>query len=325
MKKILITGGSGFIGTNIIEHILKLKQYEVMNIDIAAPKIAAHNVMWKELDIRNLNALLDYFLSYSPNIVIHLAARTDLNGKTIEEYDSNTVGVSNLIEALNRTASVERVIFASSMYVCEPGYIPKDFDDYKPHTLYGESKVQTEQIIKSAELNFSWAIIRPTSIWGPWFGEPYADFFKIVMSRKYFHMGSKACSKTYGYIDNTVYQIISLIEASPEKINKKVFYLGDSPAYDISRWADEIAQYIGIKIPRIPFLFFKVAGWGGDFLKLFGIKFPMTSFRLKNMTTNNIHNLDLINELALNPPVMRVNAVKTTVDWLRRPIINNIS
>lgn len=316
MKRILITGGSGFIGTNLIEILLKGNEVEVLSLDILNPKIEKHKSYWKEVDIRDKDALIESIQQFNPNIVIHLAARTDLNGKTLEEYDTNSVGVSNLIEVINNTASVERVIFASSMYVCEPGYKPKNFEDYKPHTLYGESKVQTEKIIKSAKMDYTWSIIRPTSIWGPWFGEPYADFFKIVMSRKYFHMGSKACSKTYGYIDNTVYQIISLIEASPEQINKKVFYLGDSPAYDISKWADEIAECIGIKIPRIPYVIFKIAGWGGDVLKIIGIKFPMTSFRLKNMTTDNIHDLSPIHAIAPNPPVSRIEGVSKTVNWI---------
>jgi len=180
-----------------------------------------------------------------------------------------------------------------------------------------QSKVITEEIIKSVELNFTWSIIRPTSIWGPWFSEPYADFFKIVMTRKYFHLGSKACSKTYGFIDNTVYQIFSLIEAETEIVRKKVFYLGDWPAYDISEWADEIAEYFGIKIPRVPFIFFQMAGWFGDVLKTIGIKFPLTSFRLKNMTTNNIQNLKPIQAIAPILMVSRKEGVKKTIDWIK--------
>jgi len=316
MKKILITGGSGFIGTNLIENILKTNQYELLNVDILKPKIQSHFFLWKKVDIRNFELLSKTILDFDPNIVIHLAARTDLNGKTIEDYNSNSIGVENLIRILKKSKSLDRAIFASSMYVCKPGYSPKDFEDYSPHTLYGESKVLTEKIIKSSNLNSTWAILRPTSIWGPWFSEPYADFFKIVMSRKYFHMGSKACTKTYGFVENTVFQIISLIDVSPEKINKKVFYLGDIPAYNISKWANEIANYIGIKIPRIPFSLFRLAGWSGDVLKIIGIKFPMTSFRLKNMTTDNIQDLTPIMEITPILPVSRIDGVKITVNWI---------
>lgn len=317
MNKILITGGSGFIGTNLIDVLSSDSSIDILNIDIKPPKIESQKKYWKYIDIIDKDTLKATIIEFQPNFVIHLAARTDLNGNHLEEYSSNTLGVSNLIESLNELKSLERVIFTSSMYVCQPGYIPKDFEDYKPHTLYGESKVMTEKIIKENNpQNYSWCITRPTSIWGPWFGEPYANFFHIVMSHKYFHMGKRACTKTYGYIGNTVYQIECLLNAPKEQIHQKVFYLGDWPPYDISEWANEIAKYMGIRIPHIPFFLFRIAGWGGDILKAIGIKFPMTSFRLKNMTTNNVHDLSLIKEIAPNLPVSRKEGVKITVEWI---------
>lgn len=315
--RILITGGSGFIGTNLIEKLLLNKQFKLLSIDISKPKIESHISIWKEVDIRNFVVLKNTFEEFKPNIVIHLAARTDLRGKSIEDYDTNTTGVLNLLQVMSEVKCLQRVIFTSSMYVCNPGYSPQSFEDYHPHTIYGESKVMTEKIIKESNPdNYCWSIIRPTSIWGPWFGEPYADFFHIVMGRKYFHMGTKACKKTYGYIENTVYQIECIINAPSEIINKKVYYLGDWPAYDISEWADEIAEYIGIRIPNVPFALFRVLGLLGDALKIFGIKFPMSSFRLKNMTTDNIQKLDLIQEIASDLPVLRTEGVKRTIDWI---------
>lgn len=316
--KILITGGSGFIGTNLVEHFLEGKKYVLQTIDIIEPKIETHKKFWKQIDLTNKDSLKQAIVAFNPNYVIHLAARTDLRGECIEDYAANTDGVENLLEALDMLPNLQRAIFTSSMYVCKPGYIPKDFEDYQPHTFYGESKVKTEQLIKRHNpQKYSWCITRPTSIWGPWFGEPYADFFHIVMGHKYLHMGKRACTKTYGYIENTVYQIESLLNAPDEEINRKVFYLGDWPAYDISEWANEIAKYNHIKIPRVPYFLFQLLGWVGDFLKLFGIKFPMTSFRLKNMTTNNIHNLEPIKKVAPDLPVSRIEGVKRTVDWIK--------
>lgn len=323
--RLLITGGSGFIGSNLIKYLTNSTQNEVLSIDIAFPKIETHHSIWKRVDIRDKDLLLKEVKDFDPNIVIHLAARTDLNGKTLEEYDSNTTGVSNLIEVLNESKNIERVIFASSMYVCEPGYSPTSFEDYRPHTIYGESKVVTEKIIKAANPKYIWAIIRPTSIWGPYFGEPYADFFHIVISRKYFHLGDKACTKTYGYIDNTVHQINSLLNAPADQIHKKVFYLGDWPAYNISEWADEIADYIGIKIPRIPFFIFKGAGLFGDLLKSVRVKFPMTSFRLKNMTTNNIIDLTPIQKVVPDLICSRKEGITKTINWIKsKPISNTL-
>jgi nucleoside-diphosphate-sugar epimerase len=234
----------------------------------------------------------------------------------LQSYDSNTVGVENLIEVLKKQKQLELVLFASSMYVCRPGYKPKNEDDYTPHTVYGESKVLTEKIVKASKLDVPWIIFRPTSIWGPWFGEPYIDFFNIVLSRKFFHPGNRACKKTYGYIENTIHQIQSLIAAPRGEILNKVFYLGDWPAYDISEWADEIAAQRSIHIPRIPFFVFIMAGYLGDFLKKIGVKFPMTSFRLSNMTTDNVLDLKPIMEICPELPVSRQEGNVRTLRWM---------
>lgn len=319
MKRLLITGGSGFIGTNIVELFLEIGGYYILNIDVAAPKIQRHKQFWKQIDITDKSLLIAEVTNFNPNYVIHLAARTDLRGKSLEDYPANVVGVENLLNALDLCSSLERVVFTSSMYVCEPSYAPKDFEDYFPHTYYGESKVLTEKIIKQRNpQDYTWCIIRPTSIWGPWFGEPYLDFFNIVLNKRYLHLGNKACVKTYGYVENTVSQIYTLLNESKEQVHEKVFYLGDLPAYNISEWADEIAEYVNFKIPRVPFVFFRLIAILGDLFKVFGIKFPMTSFRLKNMTTNNVHNLDLIMKISPHCSVSRIEGVKTTINWIMR-------
>jgi len=314
--KILITGGSGFIGTNLIKKLQKDSKYTLRCIDIAEPKLEQHRSIWHKVDIRDKEKLTSEIVSFSPDYVIHLAARTDLNGKTLQDYDANMQGVTNLLDALEKVPNLKQAVFASSMYVCEPGYMPMNFEDYAPHTLYGESKVETERRIKECNPRYTWSIIRPTSIWGPWFGEPYNKFFHIVLRHMYFHMGKRACRKTYGYVGNAIYEIMSIFEADAEKVNRKVFYIGDYEPYDITEWANEIAKESGIWIPKIPYWCFKCAGWFGDLLKKFGIAFPMTSFRLHNMTTDNVHNLEPIKAIAPNLPVSRIEGTKRTLDWI---------
>ncbi|HSD06034.1 NAD(P)-dependent oxidoreductase [Flavobacterium sp.] len=315
MLKIVVTGGSGFIGTNLISKLLS-DGVDVLSIDENEPKIKEHLPIFQKVNLLDYDNLEKSILSFNPDYVIHLGARTDLNGKSLTEYDANIQGVQNLIQILDKLPSLKRVLFTSSMYVCQPGYTPKNDNDYKPHTIYGESKVQTEKIIKERNPSYEWALIRPTSIWGPYFGEPYNLFFKIVLSKKYFHMGSRACKKTYGYIDNFIYQLLSILKADEKLINKKTFYLGDYEPYDISLWANEIAEVKNLKIPNVPYAFFKILAFTGDFLKVFKIKFPMTSFRLRNMTTDNVYDLTPIYEIAPTLPVSRKKGTAITVKWI---------
>ncbi|MCF2487361.1 NAD(P)-dependent oxidoreductase [Dyadobacter sp. CY347] len=317
MAKYLITGGSGFIGTHVVQALIAANN-DVLNLDSFSPKNPAHIAFWKNVDIRDRSALINAITSFQPQYVIHLAARTDLNGETLSDYKANSDGVTNLLDALDQVADLQRVIFASSMYVCKPGYSPQNDSDYLPHTVYGESKVLTEKIIKARNPAYTWLIIRPTSIWGPYFGEPYNLFFKIVLSRKYFHLGAKACKKTYGFVTNAVFQITTLVYAPSDAVNSKVFYIGDYEPYDITQWADEIAGIANIKIRTVPFFLFRSAAIFGDILKAIGIKFPMTSFRLRNMTTDNIHDLRPIQLLAPVLPVRRVDGSKETIEWLNK-------
>ena len=180
MKKIIVTGGSGFIGTNLIEYYSN-KGLQILNLDIAPPQNPKHKEYWHKLDLLDYNLLQKNILDFNPHYLINLAARTDLNGGSIDEYEINYQGVINLIDILKKCTSIERVIFASTMLVCKLGYQPKNDNDFKPNTIYGNSKVKCEEVIKNSKnVNFTILIIRPTSIWGPWFGDPYKRYFEMI-------------------------------------------------------------------------------------------------------------------------------------------------
>jgi len=316
MKRILITGGSGFIGTNLINDLIN-NEFEILNIDINPPKIKSHYIYWTEANINNYELLLSAVNDFQPTYAIHLAARTDLDGKSLKDYETNILGVENLIKVLNKTSSLKRVVFTSSMLVCKPGYIPKFNTDYKPSTIYGESKVLTEKIIQDSSHNYEWAITRPTSIWGIGFGVPYRNFFDMVIAKRYYHIGNRSSTKTYGYICNTIYQINQVLISPFEKIDKQIFYLGDYKPYNIEEWANEIAFELGVTIKKVPFNFIKLSALIGDVLKYLNINFPMSSFRLKNMTTNNVVELKNTQEIAPNLPSSRIDGIKKTLNWLK--------
>src|SRR5690606_29131795 len=136
-------------------------------------------------------------------------AVTDLNEKDgLNYYQTNILGVENIVRISRKNSGIKRVIFASSMLVNKVGYKPTDYFDYNPTTTYGHSKVMGEGIVFNNKENLTeFCIIRPTSIWGEWFSEPYRNFFDYILSEKYFHPGKRTCTKTYGYVGNAVFQI----------------------------------------------------------------------------------------------------------------------
>jgi len=317
--KILITGGSGFIGTNIVQYYIE-KGYDVLNLDISRPKDKDHIKYWKQVDMLDERSLKEAITMFAPDYLIHLAARTDLRGNNnIAGYSANYKGTENLIMAIQGDTRLKRVVFASSMLVCKAGYIPNNYDDYAPSTIYGQSKVMMEKAIKeSTILTTPWIIVRPTSIWGPWGGEPYANLFNFIRQKRYFLIAHKGNTKTCGYVGNTIWQIDKLLFQANDLLKGKTFYLGDKLPYDMAAWAQEIAmEFNNNKLREYPYVLFWLLAVMGDIFLKAGVHFPMTSFRLKNMTTDNLVPLDDLYEITGPPPYSRIEGIKETIKFLR--------
>lgn len=315
-KKILVTGGSGFIGTNLVEFYKE--KHEVLNIDIETPKNINHNIYWKKIDILNYEDLKEVFLNFKPDFVLHMAARTDLDGKTLEDYSANIKGVENIIEATKNTPSIKKIIFASSRLVCEIGYEPKDEFDYKPSTIYGESKIIGEEIVRSANLiNTDWLIVRPTSLWGPWFGIPYKNFFDTIERKLYYHPKGMKIYKKFGFVLNCVHILDVLLHNN--SLDRKTIYLSDFKELEVKNWADMISNHFHNKnVNQTPFFILKALSIFGDLLKKMGVKYPpLTTFRLNNLTTQMRYNTLEVEKVVKALPFNLEQATNITYKWLK--------
>jgi GlcNAc-P-P-Und epimerase len=319
--KILITGGSGFIGTNLVDQLLGCPRGLVLSADVNPPVNPQHLDVYRRVDLRDRETLMATLCSFSPDVVVHLAARTDLDGTSLDEYQANTAGVENLIDAVSAAGSVTRCIMCSSKLVCKNGYRPQHDEDYCPDTLYGESKVVGEKIVRnSTKLRCAWCIVRPSSIWGPWFGVPYRGFFQAIARKRYFHPGSIDPPRGFGYVGNVVHQIVKLLDAPAEKIAGKTFYLSDYQEYRIREWADTISMKLhGTRIRAIPTPLVRAAALCGDLAKALGMKNPpLTSFRLRNMWQDTAGiPLDSMKEISGPLPYTMEQGVDETIKWLR--------
>lgn len=318
--KILVTGGSGFIGTNMIDRLLAEGITDILNIDIKAPRKVEQAKYWRQCDILDLAGLTKEIQQFQPQLVVHLAAKTGLTRANLDCYAENTTGVSNLIAALKATPSVKRVIFTSTLLVCQMGYIPKHDTDYKPSTLYGESKMIGEKIVREQkELSFDWTIIRPISIWGPWGEEPYINFFRSIKQGWYFHIGSGHYKRSLGYVENAVYAIFKLLTAPGQAVARQTFYLADYEPADLYDMANEIRNQLKARrIFHLPLLPIKVLAWVGDILRKRGWEnVPLQSFRLKNILTEYVFDMTKLKKVAGPLPFTLPEGVAETIACLR--------
>ena len=316
--RILITGGSGFIGTNLIEALIH-SSHTLLNIDNAKPKIDTHLKYWKECDILNLTKVMEMFQEFNPEVIIHLAARTDTDPNTkLSDYVVNTQGSANVLKAINGTSSIKLSILKSTQFVNQYNGVPKHDQEYAPHTVYGESKVIMEKEIRASNLKCTWTIIRPTNIWGPWHIRYPYEFWKIVRKGLYVHPGNSPVIRSYGYVGNVVEQIISIINAHPDKINRQVFYVGDDPI-DVYDWVNGFSiNQIGKPVKVIPRFFLRALGIVGDVLFFFKIKFPITSSRYKSMTHSNSVSMQKTFDVLGQPKYSLQQGIDETVRWMKQ-------
>jgi nucleoside-diphosphate-sugar epimerase len=313
-RRILVTGGSGFIGTNLVEHLVA-GGADVLSLDASDPRNPEGQDVHRTIDLLDSDALQSTILEHRPELVFHLAARTDITGKTIADYAINTQGTSNLLDALAKTNGLERVVVASSMLVCRFGYIPRDEFDTNPDTIYGESKVETEKITRASAL--PWVLARPTSIWGPWFGAPYRDFFEVIRQRRYVLPGRRSPQQTYGFVGNTVEQLVTLA-TTDEAVQGRTFNLADWPPMDLNAWAKLIADEFGVRRPpTVPLVALRAAGLLGDGIdRVKPGAAPLTSFRLRNLVTDNVLDVAPLKQVHGELAYSVEDGVGRTVSWI---------
>ncbi|MDP1819879.1 MAG: NAD(P)-dependent oxidoreductase [Acidimicrobiales bacterium] len=318
-SRILVTGGSGFIGTNLVEHLSSLG-HVVGNLDVVAPRNHGHADRWRPTDLLDAGAVLRTVTDFAPEVIVHLGARTDLGGDSLDDYRVNADGVRHVVDAAKATPAVQRVLFGSSQLVSTPGRLPAHDLDYRPPNPYGESKVIGEEIVRAeAGDAFTWILLRPTSIWGPWFGELYSAFFRTVQKGRYLHPRGVRIRKSFGYVGNAVHQLERIVEAPAEAIHGRVVYLADYEAYPIYEWAQIIAAEFGRRgVREVPLGVLRLLACGGDALKLVGVDHPpLSSYRLRNILTETVFPMEPLRALCGDLPYSLAEGTRLTAQWLR--------
>lgn len=135
--KIMITGSKGMLGRTLLN---KFSKYELIEADLP------------EVDILDAKRLNKFILQHKPDVIIHCAAFTDVDGCESNEeiaYAVNAVGTANVAIAANHCGA--KLVAISTDYVFEGSseVAYSEFDEAKPVTIYGKSKLAGEVAVRS--------------------------------------------------------------------------------------------------------------------------------------------------------------------------------
>ncbi len=316
--RLLITGGSGFIGTNAASAFAS-EGHQLLNYSKDPPLDSRQASFWREGDILNANLTARVFEEFQPKWVLHLAARADCDENTTVEtgYRANTEGTANVLEAIRATASVERSIITSTQFVCAPGRLPTSDTDYFPETVYGQSKVISEQLVRALDLPSCWTIIRPTNVWGPWHMRYRREFWRILQRGLYLHPGRKPVIRSYAYVKNVVHQIEQIFRSPREQVDRQTIYVGDRPI-DLLSWVQGFSRALASRKARVvPRGLMRSLALLGDVpTALSGKPFFINSSRFRSMITDYPTPMDRTFELLGENPYSQEDGIRETARWL---------
>lgn len=318
-KRVLVTGGLGFIGSHLSERLAESGAH-VTILDLPgadnALEMDLHSFSFIEKDILSP----DLFAGTTPTFeyVFHLAARCDLNGKTVEDYKINYLGTLNLLRQLHQSPPLRRFVFYSTQLVAgifdEMRFIDPS-EPYKTKTPYGRSKIAGELVVKKycSQNTIPWTIIRPTSVYGPRGREPYRDFFRQIAQNRYVHIGKAANLISMAFVDNLV--DLTLIAASSTRSVGHTYYGTDFHPYTMREFANEAAKNLGVHIHTIPEFIAWIIAYGLLPFKMLGLPVPLYPFRLKNILSNYCYDIQNATEIGYAPTWNLHDGMKKSILW----------
>lgn len=267
-QTILITGSSGFIGSNLVDELLAL-DYKIVGVSKSYPlktknlkQFQHKNYLPIIEDITAFDKLNDVFQEHSPEIVVHLAAQAIVGesiSSPVQTYETNIEGTWNVLEIARKTSSVKKVIVASSDKAYgEHSQLPykEDFSLNAIHP-YDISKKITEELAMSFFTTYNVPVIITRC--GNAFGPYDLNFSRIVPSTIQSCLSNKDIilrrngkqTRCYIYIKDIVSAYMSLILSPIEKIKGQVFNFGNEDAVSVINLADKIKTLAGNKSSKI--------------------------------------------------------------------------
>jgi len=168
-KKILVTGGLGFIGSHLLEKFndSNHQTFVIDNFSASSKYQASKKVKVYRQDISDPQ-VINLVVKLKPEVIIHLAADNRVTSTQAEALTSNVIGTFNLLEAGKR-AGIKQFIFSSSAAVYgDPEKLPiKETHPTRPISHYGLSKLTGELYCHQYQSDFTTSIFRFSNVYGP--------------------------------------------------------------------------------------------------------------------------------------------------------------
>jgi nucleoside-diphosphate-sugar epimerase len=315
--RVLVTGATGFIGTNLVKELAK-REYEVTCLARKTSSLAhledlKVNIVYGDCtDKGSLQQLPSQF-----HYVFHLAGLT--KAKDEEDFSvTNAQGTENLLSVLTGgTRDVHRFLYLSSLAAVGPSCDGVPLDETaepRPVSTYGISKLRGEHATLAYKDRVPVSIIRPPAVYGPQ-DRDFFLFFKMIKRGFYPYWGK--CYYSLLYVDDLVHGLIAAAES--REAEGKIYFLSNDRVYSTDDIVYEIMEAMDTKAVRlrIPFSLMKLLATLSEKLAhgpaIINLD-KLREIKHRHWTCNSKKAED---ELGFVPKVTIKEGIKWTADWYR--------
>ena len=259
MKKVLVTGAAGFIGSQLSAR-LKLRGLEVLGIDnfnshlyqpeLKRDRVSHFGINVVDCDLRDEGKLEALLLEYKPDTIIHLAAMAgvrDSMGKEKSYHANNIDATQNLIDILKDSLPSTRVVYASTSCVYAGSPVPwtEGFESGKQLNAYGYTKWANECQFQSSGLNT--VGLRFFTVYGPW-GRPdmalYSFTDNIIAEKPITIYNHGDMKRDFTFVED-ILDGIEVVLDNRDIESGEIFNIGRGEQVDLMQFVSEIEQNVG--------------------------------------------------------------------------------
>lgn len=246
----IIFGGSGFIGTHLVQILKDLNNEAIVfNLDIIENNHDGKSI-YINCDVRKK---IKVDLSFTTNdIIFNFAAIHRTPGHPDYEYfETNIHGAENICE-FAESVGIKKIIFTSSIAPYGAGETMKEESTLPtPNTPYGISKLvaeKTHQIWQTSDQNRELTILRPGVVFGKGENGNFTRLYWGIKEHKFFYPGRKDTIKGGIYVKDLVYFMLYKIENHTK--GTELYNCTFEPAYTIEQIVETMSQVTGLKAPK---------------------------------------------------------------------------
>ncbi|MCR9288861.1 MAG: NAD(P)-dependent oxidoreductase [Bacteroidetes bacterium] len=242
MKKILITGASGFVGGFLVEECLKrnLEVHAGIRKTSSRSYLQDDRIHFFEVDFPNVDLMTEKLKLAQFDYIIHNAGIVAAEKKE-DYFRVNTEYTKRFVESIQKSKIPSKFLYMSSIAAYGPAS-PTDKSDFlkneytpAPITSYGKSKLDSEYYLKTVQ-DLPYIVVRPTVVYGPREKDLFT-FFQFVSRHLQPKIGFQKQDLTFIHVKDLVRVVV---DATLSTQSNKSYFIADGDHYS----ADELGTYV---------------------------------------------------------------------------------